>query len=147
MTTRMVKTKKELQAAIKDNVDTIIIAEELKKDMVHVIKAMKMSPKKRGAIVGFLGAAGVAVVASVAAAPASMGISGIAGMSAVVTFAAASGVSIPVIVAIILLCVAIGIPTVVSLIRMYDVSDDEFEFEVGGVKIRRKTSYNAERGN
>jgi hypothetical protein len=125
MTARMVNTKKELKEAIKDNVDTIIVAEELRKDLKGIIKAMKLSPKKRSAIIGFLGAGGVAVVASVAAAPSTMGISGIAGMSAVAAFAAASGVSIPIIVAIILLCVAIGIPSVVSLIRMYDISEDE----------------------
>ena len=144
MTTRTVNTKKELKDALKDNIDTIIVTEELEKDLKQIVKVMKMSPKKRTAIVGFLCAGGAAVVASVAATPATMGISGIAGMSAVVAFATASKIAIPVVAAVILLCVAIGIPSVISLIRMYDISDDEFEFEFGGIKFRRRTQYNAE---
>lgn len=144
MTTRTVNTKKELKEALKDNMDMIIVTEGLKKDLHQIVKVMKMPPKKRKAIIGFLGAGGAAVVASVAAAPVTLGISSIAGMSAVAAFATASGVAIPVVVAVILLCVAIGIPSVISLIRTYDVSDDEFEFEFGGIKFRRRTKYNAE---
>ena len=144
MTTRTVNTKKELKEALKDNVDMIIVTEGLKKDLHQIVKVMKMPPKKRKVIIGFLGAGGAAVVASVAAAPVTLGISSITGMSAVAAFATASGVAIPVVVAVILLCVAIGIPSVISLIRTYDVSDDEFEFEFGGIKFRRRTKYNAE---
>ena len=142
MTTRMVNTKKELKEAVNDEVDTIIVSEELRKDLKGIIKAMKMSPKKRNAIIGFLGAGGVAVVASVAAAPSTMGISSIAGISTVAAFAATSGVSISVVVAIILLCVTIGIASVISLIRMYDISEDELEVEIGeGIKFKRKIKY------
>ena len=141
MTTRTVRTKKELKEAIKDNIDTIIVSEKLKKELRNVVKLMKMPPKKRNAIIGFLGAGGVAVVAAAAAAPATMGFSSIAGMSAIAVFATTSGVSVPIVVAIILLCVAVGIPSVISLLRMYDITDDEVEFEIGGVRFRRKTSY------
>ena len=141
METRTVHTKKELKAAINDQVDTIIISKELAKEINGVLKLMKMSTAKITAMIAFLGAGGAAIVASVVAAPATMGISGIVTSSALVAFATSSGISIPVVVAVILLCVAIGIHVVISLLRAYEITDDEVEIEFGGVKIHKRTSY------
>ena len=139
--TRTVNNKKELKLAVKDNVDTIIVSKDLEKELKHFIKVMKMSPKKRNAIIAFLLGAGVAVVATVAAAPVTMGISAIAGMAPVVTFAATSGISIITITEIILLCVVIGASTVISLIRMYDVLEEDIEVNCGPLKLKRKIQY------
>ena len=141
MTTRKVTTKKELKEAIKENVDTIIISKELAKEIGGVLKLMKMSAAKISAMIAFLGAGGAAIVASVAAAPATMGFSGIVTSSALVAFATTSSISIPVVVSVILLCVVIGIPIVISLLRAYEIVDDEVNVEFGNIKIRRRVIY------
>ena len=142
MSTRKVNTKKEFKEAIKDNVDTIVISKELEKDLKFLLKLMKMPQKKRNAMITFLAASGATLVASLVAAPATMGISGVASSFAVVSFAATSGTSISLVVAIIMLCVAIGVPTVISVLRAYEIEDDEFEFEFpGGTRVKRKVKY------
>ena len=141
MSTRKVTTKKEFKQAIKDNVDTIVISKELEKELKALLKIMRMPQKKRNAMITFLGVSGVTLVGSVAMAPVTMGLSGIVSSGAVVSFAAASGTSVSLVVAIILLCVAIGVPTVISCLRAYEVENDEFEFEFMGIQFRRKVKY------
>ena len=148
MTTRTVRTKKELKDAINAGVDTIIIEGALVKDVKPLVKVMELPLKKRNALIGFLSAGGAAVVASVAAAPATMGISGIAGTAAVASFAAGASISIPLIVTVITLCVVIGIPPVISLIRAYDIKADEtgFMLEVDSngsphIEVHRRIEY------
>lgn len=141
MSTRTIRTKKELKEAISDKVDTIIISGKLKKELKPVVRVMKMSTAKRAALIGFLSAGGVAVVASVAAAPSTMGISSIVGTSGLLLFSAKSGIALAELWPIILLCVAAGIPTIISLFRMYDIKADEYNFEIGPIKFHRRVEY------
>lgn len=145
MKKQVVKSKKELKDAINKGIDFIEIAPEFQKDMEGVVKLMKLPSKKITATISFLAVSGAAIVASIAAAPATAGTSGVAGVVAGVplvgTFALASGVSVSILIPLIVLCVGVGVPTVVHLLRAYDVEEDEYEFESGPVKFRKRTKY------
>ena len=147
MTERTVRTRSELKAAVSDGVETIIVEGKLAKDLAPLARIMKLSPVKIAATIGFLSVSGAAVAASIAASPATAGISGAAAFTvaapAAAIFAAKSGISIALVIALILLCVLIGATTVIALLRTYDLCQEEIEFKIGteGFTFRKKSTY------
>lgn len=149
-TCREVNTKSELKKAVKDRVDGIIISKQLEKEIEPLIKVMQMSEKKRNALIAFLSASGAAIIAALAAIPTTAGISGITSaivaMPAVAAFSISSGIEIALLVLLILLCLSVGISTIIELIRMYTVREQTihvgYDTKTGKIKFEKRTEYN-----
>lgn len=139
------KNKQELKTAIKEQADIIIIDEALKKEIKPIVRLMKMSNKKIAATIGFLVASGAGIVATIIAMTPTGGTSGIigaaVGVPAIIAFAASSGVPLSVLVPVILLCVSVGVSSIVQLLRAYDIEEDEFSIEFSGVSFKKRTKY------
>ncbi len=136
----IVSTKKELQDAVKNNADCIIVTGDLKKNLNGLKKVYKLNPKKKAAlataITGTLAAVIGTAIAGASAAPATGGASLIvAGAleSAEIPIAATStGVGVATIVAVVVCCVTLGSVTVQSLLNTYRLEEDEVT--IGGEK-------------
>ena len=149
MSVRIVKNNQELKKAIEDKVDTIRIAKEFEKEMMPIIKLMQLPAKKIAATVTFLSVSGAAIVASLATAPVTLGMSSIVShfiaIPSVGAFAATSGISIPLIIVLILLCVVIGVGAVIDLLKVYEIVEEENDIGFGpdGFCFKRKRKYKA----
>ncbi len=146
---RLVTSKTELKKAVKDNAEVIIVDEKTKNEIKSIVKIMKMSESKINKTIGFLSVSGAAIVTSITATPITGGTSGMAamisGLPAVAAFAKASSIPIKELVAIILICVTVGVACVIELLRCYELKDNDNEFEInikeGHIKFIRRKKY------
>ena len=116
-----VTTKQELQEAVKRGDPEIMITGKLAKKMKGFVKIHNLSPKKRTALIAFLGGTGAAAAAAIAAAAPTGGLS-VAGASAMMLVAASTaGISMELIVTVITLLLVGGL-AIIAMIKGYDFS-------------------------
>lgn len=130
MNERIVTTKAELKEAVKEGVEVIVVQGELVKKLEVISKIQKLAEKKRNKLLAFAIGAGAAIIAGIAATPATGGISMALSAAGTGTFALSSGIEIALVAGFLTVCAFIGVETIISLTKGYDV---EVEFDFYGI--------------
>lgn len=115
-----VKTKKELQEAVKRKDGEIIVVGKLAKKLKGFAKIQRLSSTQKVALLAFLAGSGAAATAAIAAAGPTGGLSIPGGVLMFMTTAPAAGVSAETAIAVIGILGVIGL-TCIALLKEYDV--------------------------
>ena len=116
-----VKTKKQLEEAVKRKDKEIIVVGELAEKLKGFAKLQELSSTKMAKLLAFLAGAGLIAAASIIAAAPTSGLSLPAGAMAFVAAAPAYGVSTGTASIAVVLIVASGLATCVALLNDYTV--------------------------